>query len=47
MGQGQVHLNIIVGRINGYYGMQFAVGRGESYPKLSIRRKENNSWTGW
>jgi len=33
--------------VNGYYGMQFAVGRSESYPKLSVRRKENNSWTSW
>jgi hypothetical protein len=32
---------------NGYYGMQFAVGRFETYPKLSIRRKQANLWTGW
>ena len=25
--------------VNGYYGMQFAVGRSETNPKLSIRRK--------
>jgi len=33
--------------VNGYYGMQFAIGRSETYPKLSVRRKENNAWTGW
>jgi hypothetical protein len=33
--------------VNGYYGMQFAVGRFETYPKLSIRRKQANAWTGW
>jgi hypothetical protein len=33
--------------VNGYYGMQFAIGRSETYPKLSVRRKENNVWTGW
>ena len=27
--------------------MQFAVGRGESNSKLSIRRMENNNWTSW
>jgi hypothetical protein len=27
--------------------MQFAVGRNNTNPRLSIRRKENNSWTGW
>ncbi len=26
--------------VNGYYGMQFSVGRTETNPKLSIRRKE-------
>jgi hypothetical protein len=33
--------------VNGYYGMQFAVGRNEEYPKLSVRRKENNVWSAW
>ncbi len=27
--------------------MQFAVERSETKPKLLIRRKENNIWTGW
>ena len=27
--------------------MQFAVGRTETNPKLSVRRKEGNVWTGW
>jgi hypothetical protein len=27
--------------------MQFAVGRNETYPKLSVRRKENNVLSGW
>ena len=27
--------------------MQFAVGRSENYPKLSVRRKENNVWSSW
>ena len=27
--------------------MQFAVGRTETYPKLSVRRKENNVWSAW
>jgi hypothetical protein len=41
-------MNILfVNSVNGYYGMQFAVGRSESYPKLSVRRKENNVWSGW
>jgi hypothetical protein len=30
-----------------YYDMQFAVERSETKPKLLIRRKENNIWTGW
>jgi hypothetical protein len=33
--------------VNGYYGMQFAVGRIETNPKLSVRRNEGNVWTGW
>jgi hypothetical protein len=33
--------------VNGYYGMLFAIGRKETNPKLSVRRKENNVWTGW
>jgi hypothetical protein len=33
--------------VNGYYGMQFAIGRSETYPKLSVRRKENNAWSVW
>ena len=33
--------------VNGYYGMQFAIGRNETNPKLSVRRKENNVWSGW
>ncbi len=36
-----------VNSVNGYYGMQFAVGRSEAYPKLSVRRKENNVWSVW
>ena len=27
--------------------MQFAVGRTETNPKLSIRRREGGTWTGW
>jgi hypothetical protein len=27
--------------------MQFAIGRTETNPKLSIRRRENNLWTAW
>ena len=37
----------VVSSVNGYYGMKFAVGRNETNPKLSIRRKENNVWSGW
>jgi hypothetical protein len=33
--------------VNGYYGMQFAIGRFETNPRLCVRRKENNVWTGW
>ncbi len=33
--------------VDGFYGMQFSVGRSETNPKLSVRRKENNIWTGW
>jgi hypothetical protein len=35
--------------VNGYYGMQFAIGRYQENPKLSVRRKEGNNavWTGW
>ena len=29
------------------YGAQFALARNTSYPVLSIRFKENNSWGGW
>jgi hypothetical protein len=32
---------------NGTYGMQFAIGRSETNPKLCIRRKEANVWQGW
>jgi len=34
---------------NGYFGMQFAIGRYQENPKLSVRRKEGNNavWTGW
>jgi hypothetical protein len=33
--------------VNGYNGMQFAVERNETNPKLSIRGKENNLWISW
>ena len=29
------------------YGMQFAIGRSDTNPKLCIRRKQDNSWTSW
>ena len=29
------------------YGMQFAIGRNDTNPKLCIRRKQDNSWTSW
>jgi hypothetical protein len=31
----------------GSYGMQFAIGRSDTNPKLCIRRNQNNSWTAW
>jgi hypothetical protein len=31
----------------GSYGMQFAIGRNDTNPKLCIRRNQNNSWTAW
>jgi hypothetical protein len=39
----------VVNSVNGYYGMQFALGRFNANPKLSVRRKEGNNavWTGW
>ena len=27
--------------------MQLAIGRFETNPRLCVRRKENNVWTGW
>ena len=29
------------------FGMQFAIGRYEDFPKLSVRRKQVGNWTSW
>ena len=32
---------------NGSYGMQFAIGRYDTNPKLCIRRRQDTAWTSW